>query len=35
MKIVFTKLPNEGTIKVSFDGGSIFTDYNVSDVSES
>lgn len=35
MKIVFTKLPNEGTIKVSFDGGSTFTDYNVSDVSES
>lgn len=35
MKITFTKLPKEGEIKVSFDGGSTFTDYNVSDVSES
>lgn len=35
MKIIFTKLPKEGEIKVSFDGGSTFTDYNVSDVSES
>ena len=34
MKIIFTKLPEEGEIKVSFDGGSTFTDYNVSDVSE-
>ena len=35
MKIIFTKLPKEGEIKVSFDGGSTFTDYNVNDISES
>lgn len=35
MKIIFTKLPKEGEIKVSFDGGSTYTDYNVSDVAES
>ena len=36
MKIKFTKLPtNDGTIKVSLDGGQSFTDYNVADVHES
>ena len=36
MKIKFTKLPtNDGTIKISLDGGQSFTDYNVADVHES
>ena len=35
MKIIFTKLPKEGEIKVSFDGGSTYTDYNVSEIAES
>ena len=36
MKINFTKLPtNDGTIKISLDGGQSFTDYNVADVHES
>ena len=36
MKIKFTKLAtNDGTIKVSLDGGQSFTDYNVADVHES
>ena len=36
MKIKFTKLPtNDGSIKVSLDGGQSFTDYNVADVHES
>ena len=35
MKIKFTKLPtNDGTIKVSLDGGQSFTDYSVADVHE-
>lgn len=34
MKIVFTKLPNEGTIKVSLDGGYTFTDYEIEDIRE-
>ncbi len=36
MKIKFTKLPtNDGTIKVSLDGGQSFTDYNIADIHES
>ena len=36
MKIKFTKLPtNDGTIKVSLDGGESFTDYNIADIHES
>ena len=36
MKIKFTKLPtNDGTIKVSLDGGQSFTDYNIVDIHES
>ena len=35
MKIRFTKLPtNDGTIKVSLDGGNSFKDYNVADIHE-
>lgn len=35
MKINFTKLPtNDGTIKVSLDGGQSFTDYNIADIHE-
>ena len=36
MKIKFTKLPtNDGTIKVSLDGGNSFKDYNIVDIHES
>ena len=36
MKIKFTKLPtNDGTIKVSLDGGISFKDYNIVDIHES
>ena len=36
MKIKFTKLPtNDGTIKVSLDGGQSFTGYNIVDIHES
>ena len=35
MKVIFTKLPPKGIIKVSLDNGVTFKDYNVSDVSES
>ncbi len=35
MKIIFTKLPPDGTFKVSFDNGLTFKDYNTNDASES
>ena len=35
-KIKFTKLPtNDGTIKISLDGGQSFKDYNIADIHES
>ena len=32
MKITFNDLLNDGSIKISFDGGYSFTDYNITDI---